>query len=65
MAIISQTSIGINNNAVNQINRKIQIRDTGSLQIQNNGGFIRILSPITSSVQGMVITTGQVQILGI
>lgn len=48
----------------NTIIRKIQILNTGSLQIQNNGGAVRIVSPQLSSVQGMVIVSGETQILG-
>lgn len=64
MALISQTSLSQSNISVyNEINRKIQIDDTASLQIQSNGG-IRILSPTILTLQGMIITSGQVQILG-
>ena len=65
MAYISQTSIrNISSNDVNTIIRKVQIQDTGSLQIANSGGALRIISPTSSSLQGMLITSGQVQILG-
>ena len=67
MAYISQTSIGpisTNVETTNIIIRKVQVKNTGSLQIQSNGGSLRIISPTSSSVQGMIISSGQVQILG-
>jgi hypothetical protein len=72
MAFIDQTSLGLGNGSsgvpiINVIITAITIDVGASMQIEDNGGAIRIASPGPGpNLQGMVINTGSfIQILGI